>query len=1118
MPQRLVTPSKITAWLDCPHYLTLRNKVEDGELKEPDQIFGSFARLLLQKGEIHERDCLTEYKRQGKRVYEVPPRLVKEKETFADWVARVGNPLADGWDVVYQMPLIHAGVRGIADFIERIEVSDGLVTYEPVDAKLTRADAKPGHVLQLCFYADAINTLTGVNPKWMHILLGSGRRETLRVSEFRPYWRRLRGQLAAAIAAGPNASTAPEPCSHCTFCEFFPLCDGQWRTEDSLIYIPGIRGPERVALGQGGVTRLAQLGELQGDFIGIRPERLNWLVKQAALQVEARLAGDMPPPFSVIEPSDDSARGHGFDLLPKPDDGDVFLDFEGHPFWRADAGLFFLFGLVECDEDGKWAYRAWWAHDLEQEAEAVISLINYLSDRRARYPSMHVYHYNHTERSALQSLTSTHGVAEADLGRLVQAEVFVDLLAVARNAIQVGAESYSLKCLERLTDFERSHVIDKGAGAVVRYEKFMSEGDPADLDAIAAYNEDDVRATKAFRDWLVAERPPGLAWREAPEETSQILVEIDEQIAAFHAFQEGTPEHLLGDLLGYWTSEWWAYLMPKLAQCQQDTADLLEDREAVAELLSVGLRPRIGKKGTELKNPAMQFTFPPQPLDGFPHGDETVLYLLPNGSWTTAAIDRMDREAGELDLQWNEKKQELGHVPGAVVLHTWVPTEVKRLALSDFASRLMDRRGPTRVTESLLRRELPRFRTDGGPQGGVFTDDLDEMVWWAPQLDHGYVAVQGPPGTGKTYRAAQMVHALVRSGQRVGITAFSHRAIENLLFKIIGVFADKGDLDLLRGVRNQPDSKYKLDRFKNAGTDVAAWPDFNVVAGTAWLFSNEKMRDAPVDVLIVDEAGQLALADALAASTAARNLILLGDPLQLPQVMQAVHPGGGGRSVLEHVLGESVTLPDDRGVFLTQTRRMHPDVCRFISEEIYEGRLGYHEDCARQTTIAGTGLRWLQASHQGNATSSTEEAEMIAGEIARLVGTPWVNFDGDEKPLAVNDFMVVAPYNDQVRAIRKLLDSDPRTTGVPVGTVDKFQGSEAAVVFFSMATSTGADMIRGADFLFSRNRLNVAISRARCLAHMVCTEDLLNARARSVDEMRLIATLNAFVERAGRGS
>lgn len=1110
--QRLITPSKITAWLDCPHYLTLRNKVDDGELMEPDQAFGSFAQLLLRKGEAHEQACFDEYRNQGKSVFEVPPR--GQKETFADWVARVGNPLSDGWDVVYQMPFVHNGVRGIADFVERlVDPETREVSYEPVDAKLTRADAKPGHVLQLCFYADAIEALTGVHPERMHILLGSGRRETLRVNEFRPYWRRLRKQLSAAIDAGPDASTVPEPCPHCDFCEFFSVCDQQWRDEDSLVYVPGIRSPERGVLGDGGVTTLAQLGELHGDFAGIRPERLKWLVTQAALQVAAQLKGDAPPPFSMILPGEDAQGGRGFQLLPEPDPADIFLDFEGHPFWRADRGLFFLFGLIERDRDGEWRYQSWWAHSPEQEAQAVTTLIGYLAARRAQYPAMHVYHYNHTERSALEALTAAHGVAEAELSRLVQTGLFVDLLAVARNSIQVGTESYSLKCVERLTDFQRSHVIDKGAGAVVQYEEFMVEGDDTKLNAIAAYNEDDVRATKAFRDWLIGHRPPDLPWREAQFEISQALLNIDAQVAAFHASDTDTPEHLLGDLLGYWTREWLAYIAPKLAQCQQDSSELLDDRDAITGLEPVGLHPRFGKKGQELDVPAMRFTFLSQSLDGFPHGDETVLYLLPAGQSTTVRIARLDREAFELDLTWNEQKQEAGHLPSTVVVHTWVPTEEKRKALSNYASQLLEGKPANRVTDALLRRELPQFRDGDGPPAGVFADDLHEMVTWATELDHSYVAVQGPPGTGKTYRAAHMVHALVAAGQRVGVTAFSHRAIENLLRKVVEVFEEKGDLGILRAVRKPPvGSTQKLDGIKNGDTSVCARSEYNLVAGTTWLFSSEKMRDAPVDVLLIDEAGQLALADALAASTSARNLILLGDPLQLPHVMQALHPGGGGRSVLEHVLGEDVTLPNDRGVFLTQTRRMHPDVCGFISEEIYEGRLGYHENCALLSTFAGTGLRWLRANHQGNSTSSPEEAQLIADEISRLIGTPWTNFDGDEKPLTVNDFMVVAPYNDQVRTIRQRLSSDPRTAGVPVGTVDKFQGGEAAVVFFSMATSTGADMVRGADFLFSRNRLNVAISRARCLAYLVCTDELLNARARSVDEMRLIATLNAFVQ------
>jgi uncharacterized protein len=1110
---RLITPSKITAWLDCPHYLTLRGRVDAGQLAEPNPTLGAFAQLLQRKGELHEDQCLEQYDADKRFVYPVPQK--EKKESFADWVARVGDPMADGHDVIYQMPFIHDGVRGVADFLERVDYPDGRIGYEPVDAKLTRVSAKPGHVLQLCFYADAINARSGVDPQDMHIWLGTKERQSLRVNEFRPYWRRLRGQLTAALDAGPEAATAPEKCAHCEFCEFFPICDKQWRDEDSLIFIPGIRRGERDALDVGGVVTLTGLADVDDTVAAIRPQRQHWLVRQAALQVQARLAGGEELPHELIEVGEDARLGHGFELMPLPDDGDVFLDFEGHPFWRPDTGLFFLFGLIQRDDDGSWRYLDWWAHSPAEEAAKVVALIGHLTERRQRYPGMHVYHYNHTERTALQGLTSRHGAGEAALGRLVEAEVFVDLLTIARNAIQVGAESYSLKVVERLTDYQRSHTIDKGAGAVVSYETFMKDGDRAELAAIAAYNEDDVRATLALRDWLVAQRPDGLPWRPPPGPPSEVIADITDMVAKFHSAGEGTPEHLLGDLLGYWTNEWWAYLMPKLAQCQQDTADLMDARDAIAALSYVGEFPRFGAKGQELKNPAIRFSFPPQQFNDLSGDDAKVLYTLPDGTWRSADVDALDSDALTMDLEWGEKQQEAGHLPESVIVHTWVPTDKKRLALFDFAERLLEGCDPNPLTDALLRRELPRFMAGGGPEGEVFSDDPDEMCSWVTELDRSYVAVQGPPGTGKTYRAAHLVHALVTAGKRVGVTAPNHRCIENVLREVITVFTEKGDLGLLKGVRvKSKGSKPTLDGFKYGDADKACRPDVNVVAGTSWLFSNDKLADAPVDVLLIDEAGQYALADALAASRAARNLVLLGDPLQLPQVNLANHPGGGGRSALGHVLGDDVTLPAERGVFIDETRRMHPDICRFISAQIYDGKLGWHEDCEQQNTVAGTGLRWLNAEHTSNSTSSVEEAGIIADHIARLVGTPWTDFHGVTKPLTVDDFMVVAPYNDQVRTIRKALNADPRSEGVPVGTVDKFQGGTAAVVFFSTATSSGSDIVRGVDFLFSRERLNVAISRARCLAYLVCTEELLNTRARSVEEMRLIATLNAFVDSA----
>jgi superfamily I DNA and/or RNA helicase len=291
-------------------------------------------------------------------------------------------------------------------------------------------------------------------------------------------------------------------------------------------------------------------------------------------------------------------------------------------------------------------------------------------------------------------------------------------------------------------------------------------------------------------------------------------------------------------------------------------------------------------------------------------------------------------------------------------------------------------------------------------------------------------------------------------------------------------------------------------------------PEHRLVAGTAWLFAREELDDT-LDYLFVDEAGQLSLADALAIGTSASNLILLGDPLQLAQVSQAAHPPGAGVSVLEHVLAEHATVPADRGLFIDQTRRMHPDVCRFVSEAIYDGRLEPSPECARQAlesegALSGTGVRYIPVSHEGNVRQSPEEARVVAERLTELLGATYTASDGERRPLEERDVMVVAPYNAQVRCLRQALPE-----GVGVGTVDKFQGQEAAVVFFSMATSSGEEIPRNLEFLFSRNRLNVAISRARCLAVLVCSPDLLHIRCRSAEQMRLVNTLCRLVETAG---
>jgi uncharacterized protein len=393
------------------------------------------------------------------------------------------------------------------------------------------------------------------------------------------------------------------------------------------------------------------------------------------------------------------------------------------------------------------------------------------------------------------------------------------------------------------------------------------------------------------------------------------------------------------------------------------------------------------------------------------------------------------------------------------------------------------------------------------PLGGerVQRSGIDEQRALAVSLDGTYLYVQGPPGSGKTYRGAQMIVALIRAGKKVGVTSQSHKAIHNLLDEVETAAAEEGVA--LRGYK-WGETHYDGRVIGNTGdlADVLA-EDTKLVAGTAWLFAREEL-DGKLDVLVIDEAGQISLADALAMGTSADSLILLGDPLQLAQVTQGVHPEGSGASVLEHLLDGHETIPEDRGIFLEQSRRMHPEVCRFVSGAFYEGRLDSIPQCGERTTSLGVGIRWLAVEHEGNRVESEDEAEAIGAEIERMLAGTFREGE-KERPLRASDVMVVAPYNAQVRLLRERLPA-----GIEVGTVDKFQGREAPVVLYSMASSSGEDVPRGLEFLLSRNRLNVAISRAQCLAYLVCSPRLLEVNCRTIEQMRLANALCRFVEMA----
>ncbi len=544
---------------------------------------------------------------------------------------------------------------------------------------------------------------------------------------------------------------------------------------------------------------------------------------------------------------------------------------------------------------------------------------------------------------------------------------------------------------------------------------------------------------------------------------------------------------------------WWAFFN----RIESDHAELIDDIEALGGLQPDPAAPpeTCSSHGSTLAG----LIVPPQESklrEGSVHDPATP--DLP-----AIGIRKMDLESGELTL-WRGPKYAEATLPSALIPGGPIRTDAHQAALKRLARTVIDAHsdGPFRACRDLLARVEPRVveRKPGSPLYADATD-VDELRSIVRRLDSSALIIQGPPGSGKTYTGARLITELIRGKRRIGVAAPSHRAIINLLEEVDRAAAEEGlEYSGLKKRGDDDDTAYESENFASTNDNGALTnPEVDLAAGTSWHFARDD-NDETLDYLFIDEAGQVSLADALAMGTAAHNIVLLGDPQQLPQVIQGRHPERAERSALEHVLGERQTVPPAKGVFLDRTWRLHPKLAEFCSELMYDGRLQSVDVRDRQELLSlaepelnGSGLRWLPVAHEGNTQSSAEEAERIAGLFGQLLGGRYRDFNEDEHPLELEDILVITPFNAQVRCLTERLSE-----GARIGTVDKFQGQEAQVVIFSLASSAGSAVPRGLGFLLNRNRMNVALSRARCVAIVVASPALLDVECRSVEEMRLV--------------
>ena len=1089
--QLVLSPTDLTKHLACPHVTTLDFGALDGQARVPGLAADDALGLVFRKGMDHERAYLQHLRHQGLVVSEIPGRYDVAGRIDAE--QQTLGAMRAGADVIYQGTFCDGHWGGQADFLLRTDRSSDLGnwSYDIADTKLARRLKVPA-LLQMATYAQRLAQLQGARPQFLTVVTGDGVERPWRLADVASYARRARSRLRQAVEEGP--ASEPIPVAYCSQCRWKTTCDDLWEAADDLCLVAGMRKDHRQTLVAAGISTVADLARSSPTDLprGIGRRSRERLAQQARLQMLERATGAAT--YELLPPE----AGRGLLALPTPSRGDVYLDFEGDPFANDGAGREYLAGL--WDRGGN--FTAWWAHSFEQEQTLTERLVDDLIGRLKADPEMHVFHYAAYEQSALKRLTGRHGTRENELDTLLRGERLVDLYAVVRNGIRISKGSYSIKKLE---DFYWGHTRKAGSEAevadamtsIVEYERFLVEWDNAILASIEAYNREDVRSTHDLHEWLEERRreletihgPAARPERKdgtASEEAS--VASRAEEVLAERLRQAGQP--LLAGLVGWHRREerpkWWEFF--RVADLDDEM--LVEDGSTIGGLSA----PR--QVGEVKSSYLWRYDFEPQDCKLLV-GNGAIDVDEPHACLGT--VVELDPVVGFVVLKRSKKTapgQPRGFGPDGPINVTVLQASIARVGAQVLA-------GDSPLGKALLDRSVPR-----GLQVERAASPAELVVRVGRALSGEVLAVQGPPGSGKTTTGAALIRALLDDGLRVGVTALSHKVINNLLQAVGRPAWQKWDppQDCGSGQITVVCSNGEVV----AGLSSAAT---HLVGGTAWLWAREDMHDL-VDVLVIDEAGQFSLANAVAVSSAARSMVLLGDPQQLTQPSQAIHPDGAGISALDHLLDGHDTIPADRGVFLDRTYRMHPAITAFVSATSYDGRLDSVEGLGVQSiqaagALSGSGLRWLPIVHKGNTSASDQEAQAVAALIDDLCGGTWSDAQGVERPLSLDDVLVVAPYNRQVA---RLLDQLP--VGARVGTVDKFQGQQAPVVIYSTASSSADDAPRGVDFLFDLHRLNVAVSRAKVLTAIVASPDLLDAQVHTPEQLRAVNALCHYVEQA----
>ncbi len=1184
-PQDLVfSASDLVIAATCEYQLLRKLDEKLGRTPKPDFATDAMLERTAKLGDDHEHRVLEEFVAEfgmwdpasGKGVYDVVPATAMDRATLSAKHAESIDALRSGADVVFQAAFFDGQFHGRSDFLVKRPGGQ----YAVFDTKLAR-HAKVTALLQLAAYGDQL-IQAGITPDpTVTLVLGNRVHSDHPLAQILPVFKERRarflGMTQAHVAGSGPVEWGDSRYSACGRCDY---CAEQVQLHRDLLMVAGMRISRRKKLIESDVTTIDALAALPeaGDPTLLR------------LREQARLQTGAGTPDGTVKYTDKSGEAKAISYnvlpdntlgrLPAPDPGDIFFDFEGDPLWQDPVtekwGLEYLFGVIEnpMEPGAQPVFKPFWAHSRAEEGKAFVDFLEYVAERRNKYPGMHIYHYAAYEKTALRNLSLTHVVGETAVDDLLRQGVLVDLYDTVRHSIRISENSYSIKKLEPLymgQHLRSGDVTDAGA-SVVAYADYCTARDNGNLgeasvilDGIRDYNEYDCLSTLELRNWLLAraaersiqpggEADPALAtdtepekYQAAPEESAlfDYLADLSEKEKST---SDSRAVGIVAAGVGYHRREdkqhWWGHF----DRLEKPTSQWPDERDLFivnhAELLQDWAKPtprsnpvRIVKlfgrsgDGAGLEPGKKYFRMYGTPLPESLQGKEST--VLGRAGWNSTLVtgvgDEDDFETVTIAEGLRKDSTAFSQWPMALTPDPPIATNGQRAALAALATKLKGAlpEWPQDPALDLVRRRPPKLRSlaalppvEPGPDGYI-----DAITAAITDLNHSYLAVQGPPGSGKTHVGAHVLARLVAAGWKVGVVAQSHAVVENMLCAAV----DKAGVDPRRVAKEvkHDDPVPWTQCAKGDVEELLSKPGGALIGGTAWTMVGSSVPAGSLDLLVIDEAGQFSLANTMAVSRAAKRLLLLGDPQQLPQVTQGKHPEPVDESALGWLSDGYNTLPPELGYFLALSWRMHPELCSAVSELSYDNRLE-SASAAKERHLEGAapGISCVYVPHTGNSTSSAEEAAEVVRQVQAHLGLTWLDPSqpaetqpaetqtAEGRPLEETDILVVAAYNAQVQLIKHHLRG-AGLSKVRVGTVDKFQGQEAPVVIVSMAASAAGEVPRGMEFLLSRNRINVAVSRGQWRAVVVRSPELTNYLPTHPEGLENLGGFVALCQRPG---